>query len=143
MIIFKVLSNLYTNKDSQWILDVDEAFIKPYVIQRWLCMDDNIRQYTRWLDKYAIRLPPKMYLSLAWSVIPKVPKAPYIKYLKKEEPIEEFKELLAKIQSRYKMSDTDFQVVKPFILEDINKIPVGDFTEDQMLKIKGQLDSRR
>ncbi len=121
MIIFKVLSNLYTNKDSKWILDVDESFIKPYVIQRWLCMNDNIRNYTRWLDKYAIKLPPKMYLSLAWSIIPKVSKTPFITYIKKEDKKEEYPELMAKIKKRYKMSDTDFDAVKHFLLEDINK----------------------
>ena len=85
MNIFDIIKNLYTNKKCDWIVGLDDKDIQPYVIQRWLAMNDYLRVQTRWLDKYIFCLTPKMYLSLAWSIIPKLQKPPFIKYIKQAQ----------------------------------------------------------
>jgi len=119
MNIFQVISYLYTKRDSKWIVDVEESLIQPFVIQKWLCMNDMIRVQARWLDKYVFVLPPKMYLSLAWSIIPKVNKAPFVKYIKKKEEDEEFEFILEKVRKQFKLSDNDYNTVKEYIIQDI------------------------
>ena len=85
MNIYEIINNLYTNRSTKWILDLEDNEIEPFVIQRFLCMNDGLRIQVRWLDKYIFDLPPKMYLSLAWSVIPKLDRAPFINYIKKQK----------------------------------------------------------
>lgn len=119
MNIFKILSNLYTNKTSGWINEVEDSDIQPYVIQRWLVMNDRARVQTRWLDKYVFYLTPKMYLSLAWSVLPKVEKTPYIKYIKKSKDVEEFDFILSRIRRQFKLSDNDFNSIKERLVKNI------------------------
>jgi len=85
MNIFEVLKNLYTNRKCDWISELDETEVQPYVIQRWLAMNDKLRVQVRWLDKYVFVLPKKMYLSLAWSIIPKLDRMPFVKYIKQIE----------------------------------------------------------
>jgi hypothetical protein len=97
MNIFKIMNNLYTNRKSDWILGLDDKMIQPYVIQRWLCMNDRINMQTRMLDKYIFHIKPKEYLSLAWSIIPKGDKAPFIKYIKKEKVKEKLGFILPKM----------------------------------------------
>jgi len=123
MNIFKILGNLYTNKESEWILELDDSDIQPYLIQRWLAMNDRIRKYTRWLDKYVFSLSPKQYLSLAWSVIPKQPKAPFIKYIKKIEEKNDYEFITDKIRKHFQMSDNDFRAVKDNLINEIKKDP--------------------
>ena len=67
MNIITILQHIYTDKKSDWINEVEETQVQPFVIQRWLCMNDGLRVQTRWLDKYVFPLSPKMYLSLAWE----------------------------------------------------------------------------
>ena len=117
MIIFKILSNLYTNKSSKWIKEVNDSDVQPFVIQRWLCMNTTIRSATRWLDKYVFYLSPKMYLSLAWSVIPKSNKAPFIKYIKKEEDDAEFNFIIPKIRQHLNLSDNDWNANKTRVIQ--------------------------
>lgn len=127
MNIFKILSNLYTNPKSDWITDLDESFIQPFVIQRWLTMNDRVRVQTRWLDKYTFWLTPKMYLSLAWSVLPKVQKTPFVKYIKKEVIGEEFDFILPKIRKQFMIADNDYKFLKPRLIEAIKKEPSSWF----------------
>jgi hypothetical protein len=50
-----------------------------------------------------------MYLSLAWSIIPKTNKPPFIKYIKKEEETTEWDFILNKVRKQFKLSDNDFK----------------------------------
>jgi len=119
MNIFSILKNLYTNKKSDWIKNANDEDIQPYLIQRWLTMNDAVRVQSRWLDKYVFVLPPKMYLSLAWSVLPKTSKTPYVKYIKKNNEEEEFDFILTKVRKHFKLADNDFATLKERILNNI------------------------
>lgn len=122
-----ILKNLYTNKHCDWIKTIDDSLIQPYVIQRWLVMNDRIRTQTRWLDKYVFGLPPKMYLSLAWSIIPKTPKMPFVKYIKKLQDEEEFNFILPLIRKQFKLADNDFNSVKYNLIKAIKDDMVNWF----------------
>lgn len=130
MNILTILENLYVNKSSKWINEIEEeSEIQPFVIQRWLTMNDRLRVQTRWLDKYVFYLPPKMYLSLAWSIIPKETKMPFIKYIKKEDEKEnEFYFILNLVKQQYKMSDNDFNINKERIIKAIKNDMVNWFS---------------
>lgn len=119
MNIFTILENLYTNRKSDWIKSIDETQVQPFLVQRWLVMNDAIRVQTRWLDKYVFVLTPKMYLSLAWSIIPKVQKTPYVKYIKQQQEEEEFAFILDKVRKHFQLSDNDFNCNKSRIIKEI------------------------
>lgn len=121
--IFSIINHLYTDTTIKWLNEIEDKEIQPYLIQRWLCMNDNIKEEVRWLDKYAFSLPVKMYLSLAWSVIPKTSKCPFIKYIKKEEQDEEYDFILKKIIKHHKMSDNDLKANKELIIRGIKNNP--------------------
>jgi hypothetical protein len=112
MNIIQIVENLYVNKDSKWIMELDEIEIQPFVIQHWLVMNDSIRVQTRWLDKYVFTIPARMWLSLAWSVVPKFNRQPFVKYIKMNEGEEEFGFILNKIRKQYKLSDNDYNAIK-------------------------------
>jgi hypothetical protein len=128
MNIFKLLSNLYTNKKADWIKEVNDEEIKPFLIQRWLCMNDRLRVQTRWLDKYVFVLSPKMYLSLAWSVIPKLQKSPFVKYIGKAEEDTTYDFILNKVRKHMNLSDNDFDKNKERIIKAIEKDKVNWFS---------------
>jgi len=121
MNIFSIIKNLYTNQKCDWINDIEDTEIQPYVIQRWLAMNDRVRVQTRWLDKYVFVLKPKMYLSLAWSILPKSQKMPFVKYIKKADETEEFDFILSKVRKQFKMSDNDFRHNRNRIVNEIKK----------------------
>lgn len=128
MNILDILNNIYTNRKCDWINSIEETNIKPVVIQKWLVMNDAVRVQTRWLDKYVYTIPPKMYLSLVWSIMPKSAKAPYIKYISKIEEVEEFDFILKKIRKQYKLSDNDFNSNKQYLINAIKKDMVWWFS---------------
>jgi hypothetical protein len=116
-----ILNHLYTSKSLKWLDKVDDSDVQPYVIQRWLCMNDQIRKQTRWLDKYVFSLQnnPKMYLSLAWSIIPKSDKMPFCRYIKEEKPDEEFDFIICKIRKQFYLSDNDMFYLKDILIKNI------------------------
>jgi len=126
--IFNIINHLYTNRSGKWIFELNDEDIAPYVIQRWLCMNDRIRTQTRWLDKYVFVLSPKMYLSLAWSVLPKTDKAPFIKYIKQIQDEEEYDFILSRVRRHFKLSDNDFNSVKQRIISTIKSDMVNWFS---------------
>jgi len=127
MNIFSIIKNLYTNPKCNWIKDINDNEIQPYVIQRWLVMNDKVRVQTRWLDKYVFVLSPKMYLSLAWSILPKTNKTPFIKYIKKVDKTEEFDFILTKVRKHFKLSDNDFRYARNRIVNSMKKDMVNWF----------------
>lgn len=116
-----IMENLFTNKKIDWVMEMEDSDIQPYVIQRWLAMNDSLRVQTRWLDKYVFCLPPKMYLSLAWSVLPKSQKVPFARYIKKADEEDEWSFILDKIRKEYKLSDNDFNTNRNRLVEQIKK----------------------
>ena len=128
MNIFKVMGNLYTKIKCDWIDEIEETSIQPYVIQRWLAMNDAIRVQTRWLNKYVFVLPPKMYLSLAWSILPKSQKMPFTKYIKKADEDTEFDFILDRVRQHFELSDNDFNANKDRLIEAIKKDMVNWFS---------------
>jgi len=122
MDIFTIVERLYMDRSCKWIRIIDSNQIQPFLIQKRLCMNDALRVQTRWLDKYVFSLPPKMYLSLAWSIIPKVKKMPFIKYIKIEpKQKEEFDFILNCIRKQFMLSDNDYNSVKNKLVEEIKK----------------------
>lgn len=128
MNIYDIIKNLYTNKKASWILELEDNEIEPFVIQRFLVMNDSIRVQTRWLDKYVFSLPPKMYLSLAWSVLPKTDKAPYVPYIKKQDTVEEFNFIFKPIRKHFEMADNDFNAIKSRLVQFIKSDFVSWFS---------------
>jgi hypothetical protein len=122
MNIYDIIKNLYCNKKIDWINEIEDNEIEPFVIQRFLCMNDGLRVQTRWLDQFVYHLPPKMYLSLAWSIIPKSDRQPFINYIKKQkEQDDEFDFIFKKIRKHFKLSDNDFNANKERIRIAIKK----------------------
>lgn len=119
MNIFQIINKLYTDKSSKWIIELEDSMISPFVIQKFLCMNDRIRKQTRWLDKYVFYLSPKMYLSLAWSIIPKMDRPPYVKFIKGDKEEEELDFLIVKIRKHLQLGDNDYNSVKHLLLKSI------------------------
>ena len=116
-----IINNLFTQRDSQWIQTIDHG-VKPHIVMLWLMMIDPVRKYTRWLDIYAYRLNDKMFLSLAWSILPKMERAPFFKYIEKQkkstDPLEP---LYVAIKKEYSLGRNDWIYIKPRIEKNINK----------------------
>ena len=127
-LIVKIVENLYINKSSKWILELDDSDIQPFVIQNWLIMNDSIRILVRWLDKYVFKLPPKMYLSLAWSIIPKSTKMPFVMFIKKKTEEEEYDFILTKVRKHLELSDNDFNSCKHRLIKMIKDDMITWFT---------------
>ena len=119
MMLNDVMKNLFTNKKADWIMDIEENEVQPYIIQRCLAMNDALRVQTRWLDKYTFSLPSKMYLSLAWSVLPKTDKTPYSKYIKPIDETEEFDFILNKVRKHLQLADNDYNAIKGRLVKSI------------------------
>lgn len=126
--LIHIVNNLYTNKSSGWILDLEDVDIEPFIIQNWLIMNDNIRLLVRWLDKYVFKLPPKMYLSLAWSIIPKSARPPFVNFIKKVNEEEEYAFILNKIRKHLSLSDNDFRACKHRLITMIKEDMILWFT---------------
>jgi len=109
MDIFTLLKNLFCNERIDWISEIEDNQIQPFVIQKWLSMSSKTIQYAKWLDKYTFHLPPKMYLMLAWSIIPKQTKPPFIRYIKKKDEDDSMYEVWLKIRKALELSDNDFK----------------------------------
>lgn len=123
-----IINQLYTNRSSSWISKLNDEDIQPYVIQRFLVMNDFVRVQARWLDKYVFCLPSKMYLSLAWSVLPKTDNAPFVPYIKKLKSEEEFDFILKLIRKEYRLSDNDFNSIRLRLINAIKNDMVNWFS---------------
>ena len=125
MNIFEIIKHLFTEKKSSWILDIDDKDINPVIVQRFLMLNNMSMKKSRILNKFVYTLSPKQYLSAAWSILffngKKLNKAPFIKYPKKVDNKEKYHFIHSKIKRQYQMSDTDLEIVKPFIDAEIEK----------------------
>lgn len=124
MELFDILKNLYTNPKSDWILGIEDNKINPHLIQRFISLNPKTTKHARFLNKFTYKIPPKMYLSAAWSILffdgQKLNKAPFTQYPKKQQE-EDYEFILKKIRKQYQLSDKDFEVNKPFLLKAIKK----------------------
>ena len=125
-----IMNGLYTSHNLKWLDELYDNEISPFVIQRMLAMNDYIRAQVRWLDKYVFTLQenPKMYLSLAWTIIPKKNRAPFFKYIKKGKEDTEYDFILSKVRKHYKLSDNDFKVNRLRIIKAIEADKVNWFS---------------
>lgn len=131
MDIFTAVDCLYTRKDFKWIDEINEeelGQLQPYVIQRLLVKDNNLRVQVRWLDKYVYWLPTKMFLSLAHTILPKYSKRPFIPHEKKDEEQEDPYEFILKlIRKQMVLSDNDYRIVKDRLKDAIMRDKVNWF----------------
>ena len=118
--IFDIIKNIYTRRDSVWINDIDTT-IQPYTINMFLSMFDGVKHLTSFLDKYVYMLDAKHWIALAWSIMPKYQSAPFVPYIKKQELEEEYGEILKKIKKRLELSENDYDCCKQFFIEEIKK----------------------
>ena len=114
---WEIINKLYTEKTSDWMLHLEDADIQPMVINRFIGLNSKLRNHARVLDKYSFSLPAKMWLSLAWSALPKYSKAPFVKYISKKKEDTEFDFILDRVRKHYKLSDNDFAANKSRLLE--------------------------
>lgn len=133
MNLFTVLNKLYTDEHCTWISQIEESdeegnYINPFIIQEWLSLNDSIRTQVRFLDKYTFSLDLKMYLSLAWSVLPKSQKAPFVKWIPKIDSDEEWGFILNKVRKHLVLSDNDYKSLKPYLMKYIKQDMVTWFS---------------
>jgi hypothetical protein len=69
-----------------------------------------------------------MYLSLAWSVLPKTDKQPFVKYIKINEDEDEFGFILSRIRKQFKLSDNDYNSMKSRLINYIKSDMVNWFS---------------
>lgn len=123
MIIFKIISNLFTKTDSKWILEIDDRDINPVLIQKFLSLYPQSKGAARVLSKYTYNLSGKMYLSCVWSMLffngKKMTKGPFIQYPKKIKKDEKYRYIYDKLKWQFSLSEKDLQDVKEFIDIDI------------------------
>jgi len=140
MNIFDILKQLYTNPKSDWILNVDEKTINPVMIQRFITLHKSSAKKARILNKFVFNLPPKMYLSAAWSILyfndKKLSKPPFIKYRKKKDVKPDYHYVLDKVKKQFEMSNKDLDIVKPFLINAIKNDKVTWFSYYGIDKVK-------
>ena len=128
----KIINNLFRNKKVNWCKEYDyRPDYDNFILQRWLMRYDAIRVQVRWLDKYTYTLPKAMFLSLAWSIIPKLQdneRLPSFDSYKLIVTVEEYDFILKKIRKQYKLSDNDYNSVKGRLVDSIKKDMVNWFS---------------
>ncbi len=129
MDLFHVLAKLYTAPDLEWLTDVSDRDVSPIVIQKYLMMNNKVIVHARTLEPYVFNLPTRMYLALAWSVLPKYDKAPFVKYIKAIEKPQKYPEIVAKIRRILKISDNDWKHQGKYYIKAIESDPVKWFKE--------------
>lgn len=115
---FEIIANLFTQKRNNWINELDDKDIVPVIIQKNLSMSSRTVKYAEILNRFTYSLPPKMYLGLAWSIIQKQSKAPFIRYIKSSKDDEEqYSEILIKVKKLLNLSDNDWKYEKKYYLQ--------------------------
>jgi hypothetical protein len=121
MNIFNILENIYINPKSNWIEELENNMIQPFLINNWLSMNDQNVNICKYLDKYTFSLSGKKWLHLAWSVIPKRSQAPFCKYIKKADNDELYSELMQKIKKFLEIEGNDIDEFNLRLLPEIKK----------------------
>jgi len=114
MIIFQLIPKLYTVKNLKWV-ELLEDIPHPVVLNKWLSMNPTIQKHVNYLNKFTFVLTPKQFLLLVLAVIPRHAKAPFCKYIKKEDSEEKYIEIWEKIQHVGNYSDNDMKYIKKYL----------------------------
>jgi len=130
MNIIEVINKLYITINPKWINDLKDNDGYPFIINKWLSMNEKIQNEVRYLDKFVFNLKTKQFLLLAWSIIPKQKFVPVYRYIKSnKEKEEEYNFLIIKIRKYLEISDHDWKKVSGYFLKDIEKNKVQYFKE--------------
>ena len=119
LVLMKILSKLQKAPDSNWISEIEETDIVPFMITRYLSMSHVFMPYANILNK-SLHLPPKQFLLYAWSIIPKKESAMrlvYIKKLKEDDVVEDV--IYNKIRKILDISDNDWKHEKKYFERDL------------------------
>lgn len=120
MDLFSLLGKIYTSKTLDWVDEVDYTN-PPFLINRWLAMYAPNKEYVKFLNKYTFILNPKEFAMLAWSVIPKQQRTPFVKYIKKSTEDDTYKPLFDKIKKVLNLSDNDLNSSRKYFIAVIEK----------------------
>jgi hypothetical protein len=119
MNMFEIIQNLYTNPTSSWILDLNDDMINSVMIQKFLALEPRSMKVARVLSKFVYKMPPKMYLGCAWSLLffdgQKMSKVPFIKYPKKNDKGEKNQCVYDKVKVHFKIGNNEIKHIKRFI----------------------------
>ena len=118
--LFYIINCIYTKQDSTWIDALDE-YPSPVVLNKFLGMNDNISAYAKFLDRFVYWLDARHWIALAWSVVPKYSKAPFVKFIKKSDEVEMLEPLLAKVRNVLELGDSDYLCCKDLIVSEVLK----------------------
>jgi hypothetical protein len=104
---FIITNKLYTEKSSAWINELENNEVQPFVINKFLMMNDKVLPEVKYLNQFTFCLEPKQFLHLAWCVLPKYDKAPFCKYIKKQDVLVEHEEILEKVHTFLEIQGSD------------------------------------
>ena len=128
----KIINNLFRSRKIGWCKEYDyRPDYENFILQRWLMRYDAIRVQVRWLDKYVYALPKSMFLSLTWSVIPKIAeneRIPNFDSYKAEKTEDEYLFILKSVRKQYKLSDNDYNALRDRIVDCVKKDTVNWFS---------------
>jgi hypothetical protein len=127
-----IINNLFRMKKIDWCKEYDyRVDYENFILQRWLMRYDVIRVQVRWLDKYVHVLTKSMFISLAWSIIPKIDineRLPMFDNYKEDKKEDEYQFILKKIRKQFKLSDNDYNCLKERLINNIQKDIINWFS---------------
>lgn len=119
--LFKVIAYLYKEPSSNWIYELEQP-PAPIIVNRFLSMNTNNIRLCKYLNNYIFVLEPKMFLLLAWSLIPKVEKALFVKYIKTQtDEDDEFDFLWKKVRIKNEFYGNDYKSSKQLLDDNLDK----------------------
>lgn len=114
--MFNIIKNLYTERNFDWLRDVDEENIYPIVLFNVLLQDETIGFRIKWLSKYVFYTSPKTFLALLHCCVPKQNSAPRFEMPSKSEVGESEEDMLMnKIRIYFKNSEKEFNFIKEYV----------------------------
>jgi hypothetical protein len=120
MDLFTTLDRIYTSQNRRFIEEIDTS-VSPVVLNLLLARYYRNAHVMRYLNKYAFCLDAKEYALVAWSMIPKMERAPFVKKIEKVEEKTRYDFILDKIRKRLDIGENDWKHCKDMYLEDVKK----------------------
>lgn len=123
----QILDRLYYSSDLKWLNEIDSSVQIP-VINLMLGFDEFCINYgssfmsgvRNKLNKKRFKLPKKIWLAYAWSLIPKNIQYKLEIYYQKDED-ESYDEIFVKIRKQLNLTNNDFEFLKNDIIKEIEK----------------------
>jgi len=119
LVLMKIMSKLQKASNSNWINEIEETDIVPFMITRYLSMSYLFMPYANLLNQ-SLHLPPKQFLLYAWSIVPKKEKAIRLNYIKKfveENVVEDV--IFNKIKKILDIGENDWKHEKKYFERDL------------------------